>query len=104
MLMTKFIVENNLPVAVADRCGPVFRNMFPDSQIAKQYQCAKTKTFCIFNGALAPKFHGDLASEIKSEPFSRATDGSNDNASTKMNPVTLRIFHVNINMATCIFS
>jgi len=43
--MTNFIVEINLLIAVVDKCGPLFRNMFPDSQIAKQDQCAKTKVF-----------------------------------------------------------
>ena len=45
VLMTNFIVENNLPIALVDKCGSLFRNMFPDSQIAKQDQCAKTKLF-----------------------------------------------------------
>ena len=45
VLMTNFIVEINLLIAVVDKCGPLFRNMFPDSQIAKQDQCAKTKVF-----------------------------------------------------------
>ena len=45
VLMTNFIVENNFFIATADKCGPLLRNMSPDSQIAKQYQYAKTKTF-----------------------------------------------------------
>ena len=30
VLMINFIVENNLSIAVADKCGPSFRNMSPD--------------------------------------------------------------------------
>jgi hypothetical protein len=49
VLMTNFIVENNFLIATADKCGPLLKNMSPDSQIAKQYQCVKTKTVCILN-------------------------------------------------------
>jgi len=63
--MTNFIVENNLSIALADKNGPLFRNMSPDSQIAKQYQCAKTKTVCLLNKALAPSYHVDLVSKVK---------------------------------------
>jgi hypothetical protein len=51
--MTNFIAENDLSIAVADKFGQLFRNMSSDWQIAKQYQCAKTKTVCILNRALA---------------------------------------------------
>jgi len=43
--------------------------MFTDSQIAKQYQCAKAKTFCIWNDALAPSFHEKLVRKMKSSSF-----------------------------------
>jgi hypothetical protein len=47
VLMTNLIVENSFPIATADKCGPLLKNMSPDSQIAKQYQCVKTKTVCV---------------------------------------------------------
>ena len=31
-LFTEYIIEHNLPLACADRAGPIFRKMFPDSQ------------------------------------------------------------------------
>lgn len=77
--------------------GHLFKNMFPNSEIAKNYQCAKTKTFCILNGALAPSFHGYLVSQMKTLPFTLATDGSNNSDLTKMNPVTVKLFDVNCN-------
>ena len=76
----------NLPNAIANKCDPLFRNMFP--QIAKQYQCAKTKTFCILNRALSPSVHVDLISKMKPNPYTLATDGSNDSNLTKMNRLT----------------
>jgi hypothetical protein len=69
VLMTNFIVENNLLIATADKCDPLLRNMSPDSQIAKRYQCVKTKTVYILNRALTPRFHIDLVYKMKTNPY-----------------------------------
>ena len=34
--LTVFLVENHLPMAVADQASQIFRYMFPDNQIAKR--------------------------------------------------------------------
>ena len=47
VLFTKFIVENNLPIAISDNCGRLFKRMFPDSKIARKYGCGRTKTTAI---------------------------------------------------------
>jgi len=60
VLMTNFIVRNNFSIATADKRHTLLRNMSPDSQIAKQYQCVKTKTVCILNTALTLIFQIDL--------------------------------------------
>ena len=44
MLMSDFIVEHNIPVAVADHIGPLLRHMFLGNEIAKKYGAARTKT------------------------------------------------------------
>ena len=43
---TEFIIEHNLPIAVAlaDHASRLFRKMFSDSEIAKKYGCGRTKT------------------------------------------------------------
>jgi hypothetical protein len=68
-VMTNFIVENYFLIATADKCDPLLRNMSPDSQIAKQYQCVKTKTVCILNRALTPRFHVNLEYKIRVNPY-----------------------------------
>jgi len=50
VLVTNFRVENNVLIATADKCDPLLRNMSPDSQIAKQYQCVKIKLFVYWTG------------------------------------------------------
>jgi hypothetical protein len=69
VLMTNFIVENNFLIATADKCDPLLRNMSPDSQIAKQYQCVKTKTVCILNRLLTLRFHIDLVYKTKANLY-----------------------------------
>ena len=70
VLMTNFIVENNILIATtADKCDPLLRNMSPDSQIAKQYQCVKTKTVCILDRLLTLRFHIDLVYKTKANLY-----------------------------------
>ena len=65
VLMTNFIVENNVLIATADKCGPLLRNMSSDSQIEKQYQYVKTKTVCMLYRLLTLRFQVDLVYKWK---------------------------------------
>lgn len=42
-LMTQFIIEHNLPMAVADHLSILMIKMFPDSKIAEKFACRRTK-------------------------------------------------------------
>eukprot|EP00731_Ephydatia_muelleri_P019781 Em0012g606a len=65
VLFTGFLVEHNIPLAVSDHAGPLFRKMFPDSAIAKKYSCARTKTTAVLNGAMAPEMILSLVETMK---------------------------------------
>ena len=93
--MTEFLAEHNQPFATADHLGPLFRNIFADSNIAKAYSCAKTKASCILNNATAPKLQEALANQMKAICFNIATDRSNYQGLEKINPVTVRILYLN---------
>ena len=93
--MVGFLAEHNLPIAVADHIGPLVKDIFPNSKIAKGYQCARTKATCILNGAIRPDLQVELITEMKKSCFSISTDGSNDQSLEKMNPVTVRLFDIN---------
>ena len=90
--MANFLVQHNIPIAVADHLSPLLKDIFPDSTIAKGYSSARTKTSCIINGSLAPYFKSALVDDMKVNPFVIATDGSNDHGLEKMNPLTVRHF------------
>ena len=55
-----------------------------------------SKTTCILNGALAPRFRSSLVEHMMAEPFSLAIDGSNDSGlQKKKESSTVRIFDIN---------
>ena len=39
VLFTEFLVEHNVAFAASEHAGPLFRWMFPDSDIARKYGC-----------------------------------------------------------------
>ncbi|KAJ8893339.1 hypothetical protein PR048_005930 [Dryococelus australis] len=59
--------------------------MFPDSKIASKYGCARTKT-----GALIR--NENSTETMKFQPFSLATDGSNNINDTKLYPIVVSYF------------
>eukprot|EP00057_Strongylocentrotus_purpuratus_P026387 XP_011680861.1 PREDICTED: uncharacterized protein LOC105446133 [Strongylocentrotus purpuratus] len=91
LFFTGFIVEHNLPIAVADHAGPLFRKMFPDSKVASTYGCARTKTSAII-GELSNVTASAIADIARSFPFSLATDGSNDGGDSQLYPVLIMYY------------
>ena len=53
-LFAQFVAEHNLPFSVADHYTQLAVQMFPDSEVARNFSCARTKTTSIIKGALAP--------------------------------------------------
>ncbi|XP_056457345.1 zinc finger BED domain-containing protein 5-like isoform X2 [Gadus chalcogrammus] len=104
--MTAGLVVHNIPLAFADHLGPLLKECFGDSKTAQEYRCARTKSSCITNEAIAPYFTQELVKEMKKAPYTLVTDGSNDTGVAKMNPLTVRVFmgrkvvHQFLNMCT----
>ena len=88
---TMMIAHHNAALCLADHIGPMQRKNFPDSKIAQNYRCARTKTACILNYAIAPLLRDELVAQMKVEPFSLSVDASSDTGLSKMNPLTVRI-------------
>ena len=91
--MTMLLAQHNVPLALADHLSPMIRDIF-DGDVAKQYACAKTKTACILNGAVAPLLKQELISVMQCMPFSLCVDGSSDTDVCKMNRLTVKIFDI----------
>ena len=86
------VLAQHIPLAIMDHLSPLFRDIFPDSKIAKGFFAARTKTTCIMNMALHPYFESVLVAHMKEHPFAFVIDGSNITGLQKMNPLTVRIF------------
>ena len=94
-MVSNFIVRHNLSISAADHISQLFKNVFPDSQIASSYAQAKTKIFCIINKAFQPYYHKQIIDHCKNHPFTVGHIRSNDTGVQKMNPVAVRIFDIN---------
>ena len=64
----------------SEHATKLFRKMFPDSELAKNFSCARTKTTAIVKKALASHFTQRVIESItmSSAPFSLMMDESND--------------------------
>ena len=91
-LFLKFLIEHNIPLSASDHSGELFAKMFPDSDIAKTYASKRTKSTCIMN-SFGEELSDCLASICSSQPFSIATDGSNDSGSESLYPIVVRYFN-----------
>lgn len=79
VLFANFIAEHNLPFLLADHFTCLTSVMFPDSQIAKAFKSAHTKTTCIVTGALHPYFAQPIDKLCQENPFSILCDEGSDN-------------------------
>ena len=72
---------------------PFFCTMFPDTEIAKKYGSGCTKTNVLVE-TLVIDDSNFIASQMQYQPFSVATDGSNDMDNRKLYPVTVRYVYL----------
>lgn len=72
-----FVAKHNLAFLSSDHATKLFKVMFPDSEIAKKFSCARTKTTAIVKVGLAPHFTKRVIDSM-STPFSLLMDESND--------------------------
>ena len=73
----------------------LFKTLFPDSEIAKKFASARTKTKSIIIGVLNPYAQKILLSELGTQPFSVSVDASNHNQ-LKLFPLVIRFFNAKV--------
>ena len=71
-----FVSKHNLAFLTSDHATKLFPKMFPDSEIAKQFACGRTKTTAILKEALS--HYLKVTKESMSNQFSIMMDESND--------------------------
>ena len=67
------MVQHNIPFSVADHFSPLYRECFGDSPTAQSFKSASTKTTCIINEAVAPRFKKELVMKMRENPFTLVT-------------------------------
>ncbi len=72
-----FVAKHNLAFLTSDHATKLFKQMFPDSEIAKKFACGRTKCTAILKEALAPYYHAKAIHNMSS-PFSILIDESNN--------------------------
>ena len=59
-----FLGEHHLPLLLADHCNQLlFRSMFPDSTIAKDFKCGRTKATAILK-VISQEIHKEQLQSI----------------------------------------
>ena len=72
-----FTAKHNLAFLSSDHATRLFAKMFPDSEIARNFGCARTKCKGIVKEALGPHYHAKAVVQM-SHPYSILLDESND--------------------------
>ena len=69
-LFVHFIAEHNMPFRTGDHFTKLVKKMFPDSEIARQFQCSQTKTSVLANYGNGKWVHDQLVASLadSSEP------------------------------------
>ena len=91
-LLAQFVTEHNLPFSAADHYTQLAVQIFPDSEVARNLSCARTKTTCIIKGALAPHVFEKVLTQCQNQPFSVLVDKSNDRACDKEVAILVRVW------------
>ena len=66
---TNFFIQHNIFFAVADHLSLMYQRLFPDSKIAKNFKCSRTKTTRIMNQAMRLLLRNELTEYMKEEPL-----------------------------------
>ena len=93
LYFARFVTEHNLPFAVADHFNKLCSVMFPDSKIASEFACARTKTAALVTHALAPAINEPIIKACQEQPFTILCDGGNDNYEKKYFGIMVRFWN-----------
>ena len=87
--MVDLVVELYLPLSTLDKINKVVKKVFKDSDIAKNFQCARSKGTSIVK-EISAKATLSLGERISRQPFTVSTDGSNDAGCHKLYPLVIK--------------
>ena len=106
-LFIQFVVEHNLPFRTGDHFTKLVKIVFPDSDIARHFQCSRTKTSVLVRYGNGKFCHDNLIEMLTSTTpvyYSLLVDESNDRGvEAKDLVVLLRFFDISVMKAVTRF-
>ena len=92
-ILCNMLVEHNLPFLLMDHLPGLLRHAFPDSKIAKEVKCARTKSTAVVKHAIAPATHKTMISMVNLSPaFSLLMAESTDRGVVKREGTLIRYY------------
>ena len=96
-----FLGEHHLPLLLADHCNQLFRSMFPDSTIAKDFKCGHTKATAIILKVISQEIHKQQLQSINDSILQ--TDETTDITVTQQSAIMIRYFDNTLGKVRCTF-
>ena len=95
VMMVNFLAEHHQSFNIMDHFTLLVTSMFPDSDIARQFQCSRTKATAIIKKALAPELREPMIEMLQStgKPYSIIIDESTDRGEEKLSAMLIKYFH-----------
>lgn len=99
------LAENNIPISFMDTLGPLCKDIFSDSAIAKNTNIHRTKATAILKNVLGNTFLEDINKKLRTEKnfFSLIMDETTDQSSLKQCCFTAVIYDENTNRVEHLF-
>ena len=88
-------VKHNQLFNLNDCTSHLFKEIFPNSDVAKKFTSARTKITSINTGILVPFAQQKVLSDLGTQPFSISVDASNHNK-MKLFPLVIRFFSAKV--------
>jgi hypothetical protein len=86
------LAEHNLSFLYMEHANLFYSFCFPDSQIAKNFNCSRTKMADIIKNKIAPYARGKLVEKMNSSKFAIIIDETTDVSSKKSLVIAVRFF------------
>lgn len=90
-----FLAEHNMPMLTMDHMSKLLSSVLPDSQLAKELKCGRTKSKMLLTDVIAPHTTRTLADNLKEIPFSLIIDESTDIGKVKCLAIIVRYLQAN---------
>lgn len=91
LILVSFLNEHNLPHSAIDHLVPAVQAACPDSNIAKQFKCGRTKCTAVIKNVLGGEVRDDLIELLRNNHFSLIADESTDKGCTKHLALVARV-------------